>query len=349
MGYIKIGNRKIGVGYPAYIVAEIGINHNGDMKLAEKTIEEAKYSGADAVKFQNYNTEDFLIDKKIKYKYLSQGKIIEETQYDMFKRCEMSDEQVINLKRFCDKMNIDFHSTPTSFHGIDLLKKIGVKVLKNGSDFLTNLDLIRSMGLTKLPTVISTGMSTKQEIDDAVQAFKLTENKDLILLHCTSSYPTPVEDINLKMIETLSSSYNVAVGFSDHSEGVIASATSIAYGACWIEKHFTIDNNLPGPDHEFSCNPEKFKQLVNAVRYTEKAIGNGSTEVTSGEEKSRIDFRLSCAAKKALEPGQVVADTDICFVRPGSGLPPKNKKLLIGKKVKNKLYPGDILKVEDFY
>ena len=349
MKIIKVGNREIGPKLPAYIVAEIGINHNGDMDLAKKTILAAKEAGADAVKFQNYKTEDFVPIKTVEYEYLSQGKLVKEFQYDMFKRYELNDEQVKDLKDFCDKNNIDFHSTPTNFQGVDLLKRIGVLVLKNGSDYLTNLELVEYMGKSGMPTVLSTGMALVSEIDDAVSIFKNTGNRDLILLHCTSSYPTPVEDVNLKKIKTLRDAFGVMSGFSDHSEGSWAAVGSIAYGAVWIEKHFTLDKNLSGPDHRFSCDSKEFSQLLEGVRYVEKAIGVAHLGPTEREQVSRDNFRLSCCAARDLNQSDIVMDSDIIFIRPGTGIPSKNKDFLVGRKIKKAIKAFSVLKTEDFF
>lgn len=347
MSYINLGLKKIGVGHPTYIVAEIGINHNGDMDLAKKTILEAKKAGADAVKFQNYKTEDFVPTKNIDYEYTSQGKIVKEFQYDMFKRYELSDEQLMDLKAFCDANHIDFHSTPTNFQGVDLLKKIGVAVLKNGSDYLTNLDLVYYMGKSGLPTVLSTGMALIGEIDDAVNTFRGTGNNSLILLHCTSRYPTPAEDIHLKKIKTLRDAFGVIAGFSDHSEGDWAAVGSITYDAAWIEKHFTLDKNLPGPDHRFSSDAQEFSQMVEGIRYMEKAIGKAQLGPTELEYSSRESFRLSCCAARDLDRGQIITEGDISFFRPGNGILPKNKSLLLGKKINSSLKRGSLISLKD--
>lgn len=347
MKVIDLKSRKIGLGHPAYIVAEIGINHNGDMELAKKMILAAKEAGADAVKFQNYRTEDFVPSKNLEYEYISQGKKIKEFQHDMFKRYELSDEQVCELKDFCDKNKIDFHSTPTNQQGVNLLKRIGVNVLKNGSDYLTNLELIDYMGKSGLPTVLSTGMALISEMEEAVNTFKNTGNQDLILLHCTSRYPTPVEDVHLKKINSLREIFALNIGFSDHSEGPWAACGAIVFGACWIEKHFTLDKNLPGPDHRFSPDPQEFANMVEGVRFMEKALGSSKLGPTPYEQNSRESFRLSCCATSDLEAGHILNSQNISFFRPGNGILPKNKTLLIGKKINHPLRRGDLIRQED--
>ncbi len=331
-----------------FIVAEIGINHNGNMNIAKESMAAAAKSGADSVKFQNYVTEDFITDKSIQYKYESEGKQVIESMYDMFKRCELDNDQIIDLKNYADKLNIDFHSTPTSTAGIKILKKIGCKIIKNGSDYLTNIELIREMGKTGLHTVLSTGMATLSEIDNAVNAFRSTGNNKLTLLHCTSSYPTPPSSVNLKRIKTLKECFACDIGFSDHTEGNTASIGSINYGTTWIEKHFTLSKMLKGPDHRFSSDPDQFSSLVKDIREMEQMIGNGSIKPNDIEQKSREDFRLSCTANKDLSPGEILNVNDVAFRRPGNGIPPKDIDYLLGHRVCKYIKKGSILKVKDF-
>lgn len=323
-----------------FIVAEIGINHNGDMGLAKESIIAAAESGANAVKFQNYKTEDFISNKNLKLTYRSQEKFIEESQYEIFKRCELNLEQLLILKEVADKAKVNFHSTPTSLDGIQDLKKIGCTILKNGSDYLTNLKLIREMGETGLLTVLSTGMSTLSEIDDAVRAFRETGNDKIILLHCTSSYPTNPEDVNLARINTLKKVFNVKVGFSDHTKGVTAAIGAVLLGSIWIEKHFTLDRSLTGPDHWFSMNPVELKNLVKSIRDAEKLVGNSQIIPTKNELKSREQFRLSCVASRDIESGSFLSTEDIVFQRPGDGIPPIYENFLLGKKIFHSIKKG---------
>jgi N,N'-diacetyllegionaminate synthase len=331
-----------------FIVAEIGINHNGDMGLAKETIISAAEAGADSVKFQNYKIKDFISDKNLIFEYQSMGKKVIESQYDMFKRCELSRDQLALLKEQADSLGINFHSTPTSIEGIEDLKTIGCKIIKNGSDFLTNLKLIRAMGETGLLTVLSTGMSTISEIRDAVNTFKKTGNTNLVLLQCTSAYPTEPEEVNLARINTLRSQFNANVGFSDHTKGIIAAVGAVLFKSIWIEKHFTLDKTLPGPDHWFSSDPSEFKELVNAVRYAEKLIGSDEILPTKSEKISRKEFRLSCVASRDLKSGSCVTVDDIEFRRPGDGMPPSLENFLIGKKINYSIKKGQQFKKEYF-
>lgn len=346
---IKLGNKRIiGHDQPVYIVAEIGINHNGDMDLAKKTILAAKEAGADAVKFQNYLTEDFVPTRTVTHEYVSQGNTVSEFQYDMFKRYEINATQIIELKDFSDKIGIDFHSTPTNFEGVDLLQRINVPVLKNGSDYLTNLELVQYMGKTGLPTVLSSGMATIAEIDEAVTAFRDSGNNNLILLHCTSCYPTPARDVNLRKIRTLSQTFATLSGFSDHSKGPWASIASVAFDSCWIEKHFTLDQNLPGPDHAFSSDPKEFSMLVEGLRFAEKSLGVAHLGPTITESFSRENYRLSCATNRLLHPGDILSDQDVIYLRPGMGIPPKSKSMIVGRRIERTVNAFQILSVEDF-
>lgn len=312
------------------IIAEVGINHNGDMELARDSIFAAAEAGADSVKFQNYKTEDFIANQNLLFEYQSQGKAIKEPQYDMFKRCELTRDQLSYLKEQCELAGVTFHSTPTSIEGIRDLQAIGCQLLKNGSDYLTNLRLIRAMGETGLKTILSTGMATLSEIDDAVRAFRETGNENLMLLHCTSSYPTPAEDVNLARISTLREAFNVEVGFSDHTNGMTAAVGATILGARWIEKHFTLSKDLPGPDHWFSMDPPELQQLVVSIRDAEKMLGTSAVGPTPSESLGRRNFRLSCVASRDISKGEFVKPSDVTFQRPGDGIAPIHDSMLTG-------------------
>ena len=345
---VMIGSRPVGSGAPAYIVAEIGINHNGDMGLARDQVVAAAEAGADAVKFQNYRTEDFVRDRDLLYTYKSQGKEVTEPQYDLFKRCELSPAQLEELFGICKDAGVDVHSTPTGQPGIDELVDLGVTVLKNGSDFLSNHRFVRKLGETGLPTVLSTGMASLSEIDEAVRAFRDTGNQDLIVLHCVSLYPAPPETLNLRRISTLSKVLDCPIGFSDHSAGHVASVTSVGLGACWIEKHFTLDRDLPGPDHWFSSTPDEFKTLVNAVRDAEAALGSDRIELTGPEKGMRSIATLSCVAARDLPAGTVLSEDDLDYRRPAEGLPPEMTKFILGRKLRHAVTHNTALQVGDF-
>ena len=318
----------------AFLIAEIGINHNGDMALAEEMIRAAADAGADAVKFQNYRTEDFLSDRTLTYTYTSQGQEITEPQFDMFKRCELFCADLGRLKKCCDSAGVEFFSTPTSNEGIEDLKQVGASWLKNGSDYLGHLPLIREMARSGIPTILSTGMAVEEEITEAVAAFREAGGHDLVLLACTSAYPTPSDNLHLRRIPTLSQKYACPAGFSDHSAGWEAAVAAVCVGACMVEKHFTTDRHLPGPDQWFSSSPSEFAELVRRVREAETMLGKGKLQPSKAELASRENFRLSCTAVRALPAGHILRETDIVFRRPASGLPPSQVDQLLNRPLK---------------
>lgn len=315
-----------------FIIAELGINHNGDMELARRSIRAAAEAGADAIKFQNYRTEDFLSDGNLSYEYISQGKTVVESQYTMFKRCELSELQWVQIKAWCDEAGIIFFSTPTNTDGVNLLHRLKSPLLKNGSDYLTHLPLIRDMGASGIPTLLSTGMASLEDIDDAVQAFREAGGVQFMLMLCTSAYPTPLKSINLRKLDTLRTTFNCPVGFSDHSQGILACLAAVARGVSSIEKHFTLDRNLPGPDHRFSMDPDELAELVCKVREVETCLGSGAIIPSSAEVTARTDYRLSCVTRRTIPAGEPIASEDIVFQRPGSGWAPKFAERFIGRK-----------------
>jgi N-acetylneuraminate synthase/N,N'-diacetyllegionaminate synthase len=339
----KVGSRHIGPGEPCFIVAEIGINHNGDMELARAMITAAAEAGASAVKFQNYYTEDFLSDRSLTYEYVSGGKTIVESQFDMFKRCELSAEQLGDLQRFTLSKGVEFFSTPTSERGLAELVKLGVPILKNGSDYLGHLPLIRAMARSSIPTVLSTGMATLEDIEDGVQAYCEAGGRDLVILHCTSSYPTPDADVNLNKIITLAAAFECHVGFSDHTWGTLAAQGARMLGACFVEKHFTTDRELPGPDHRFSSTPAELAELVSAIRRLELMRGTPRIGPTSSEARGREQYRLSCVAATDLAAGHALTLADIAFRRPGIGILPKHVERLLGRSLIKAVLKGHML------
>ena len=340
---INAGGRRIGSGHRCLIAAEVGFNHNGDLDLALRSIDAAAEAGADAVKFQNYRTEDFLSDERLTYTYRSGDCEVTESQYTMFKRCELKPGMLTALKARCDKRGVLFFSTPTGVDGIRELIASGAPLLKNGSDFLTHVDVVRAMAESGVPTVLSTGMSTLSEVDAAVRLFRASGGRQLMLLHCTSSYPTPPEQLNLRRIATLQAAFGCPVGFSDHSEGVAAATAAVALGACFVEKHFTLDRDLAGPDHSFSCDPAEFAVLVRAVRTAETALGDPSPGPTQSEAMGRVQFRLSCLTSRALSAGMRLQESDIVFRRPGTGIEPALRSALVGQVLQCDLSAGEVL------
>jgi len=336
------------LGTSCFIIAEIGLNHNGNYDLAQKSAEVAASCGVDAVKFQNFKTEDFLSDREITYTYKSQGKEITEPLYDICKRSEFKREWIEPLKSLCDELGIEFMSTPTSEEGVVDLVNNDVKILKNGSDYLTHTPLLRFMGQTGLTVLVSTGMAYAEDIDDAVEAVNSTGNNRLILMHCVSNYPTDNKDVNLMRMVALQERYGLPVGFSDHTLGWQAAVQSVTLGACVIEKHFTLDKNMPGPDHWFSANPEEMKRLVSEVRQAELRLGNSDVAPSLCEMASRDEYRLGIVAVKNLERGQILSKQDVAFRKPCRGLLPKEIDIYLGRPIKVAVDFGEPIKAEHF-
>ena len=330
-----------GVRKPCLLIAEIGINHNGDMGLAREMIMEAGRAGANAVKFQNYITEDFLSDGTLTYTYTSMGKEVTESQYDMFKRCELSEENLEFLKDCCDRAGVLFFSTPTNEEGIEKLERLGTAYLKNGSDYLGHLPLIRHMARTRISTILSTGMAVESEIADAVKTFRESGGDDLTLMVCTSSYPTEKEHVNLRRIPMMAEKFCCKVGFSDHTQGWEAAVAAVCLGAWMIEKHFTTDCSLPGPDQYFSSDPMEFAEMVRRVREIEIMLGSSCLQPTPSEIIAREQYRLSCVAAHDLSVGYTLQCDDIALRRPATGMPPKNRGLLIGATLVRSIQAGE--------
>jgi N,N'-diacetyllegionaminate synthase len=328
------------------LAAEIGINHNGDPALARRMIDAAAEAGADAVKFQSYRTHEFLADRALTYTYTSQGREVTESQWDLFSRCELGPAALAELCAHARARGVLFFATPTSARGVDELAALGCELVKNGSDCLGNLPLVRAMASSGMRTVLSTGMATLAEIDEAVRAFRGAGGTQLVLLHCTSSYPTPDAEVNLRRIPALAAAFGAPCGLSDHSAGISAALGAVALGACMIEKHFTLDRVLPGPDQHFSSDPREFSELVRGVRALESQLGESAVGPTASELVARDAFRLSCVAAGELRAGARLAARDLLLRRPGNGLPPSALDFLIGKRLSRDVRAGEPLSLE---
>lgn len=349
---IKIGKKTIGDNCPVFIVAELGINHNGSIVRAKKMILAANQAGADAVKIQSFITEDFVGDKNLTYTYKSQGKTVTESQYKMFKRVEINKAMQAELFKYAKQAGIIIFSTPqdNSFKSVDFLcgSKINTPAIKVGSDNLTNLKMLAYYANKKKPMIISTGMATLDEVKDAVRTIKSQGNKQIIILKCTSLYPTPPGEANLAQIRTLQKAFkDCLIGFSDHTEGSTAAVIATMLGAVMIEKHFTLDHNLPGPDHWFAADAQELAGLVKEVRAAEKMLGRPDLILSKEEQDIKDIARRSVMAARAIKRGQKIAALDLECKRPGTGLPPKYLPKIIGKIAKKNYNPGYIFTNND--
>jgi N,N'-diacetyllegionaminate synthase len=348
MRNIKIGDRAIGEGQLPFIIAEAGINHNGDLGKAFDMIAEAKAAGADAVKFQTFKAEEFITDPSLTFTYKSQGNEVTESMLGMFKRYEFSPSQWQSLRKRCDQEGIVFLSTPQNPSDLDLLLEIGVPAVKIGSDDFNNLPLLRRYARSKLPILVSCGMADLGEVHQSLEALGTLDGYPTILLLCTSQYPTPPKDLNLLKLQTLAASFPMLVmGFSDHSQGPLASSLAVALGAHVFEKHFTLGHDLPGPDHWFSEDPAGLREWVNSVRTAAVMLGSPLVRPTPDELRMRTLARRSIVALTNIQAGELLNDTNLGLRRPGDGLPARFWELPIGKSAARPIAKGTQIRIED--
>ena len=313
-----------------FIIAEAGVNHNGSLKLAKKMVEKAVEAKVDAIKFQTFIAKNLVSRNTEKANYQKLNTNNKESQLEMIKKLELSFEQFIELKRYCDEMRIKFLSTPFDLESIEFLKKLGMKIWKVPSGEITNLPYLRKIAEVADEISLSTGMSDLCEISKAVEILK-KENKKILILHCNTEYPTPMEDVNLRAMELLKEKFNVEVGYSDHTLGIEVPIAAVALGARIIEKHFTLDKNMEGPDHKASLEPEELKKMVTGIRNIEKALGKKQKEVTESEKKNKDIARKSIVAKKNIKKGEIFTEENLTVKRPGNGISPMQWDEVIGK------------------
>jgi len=334
-----------------YIIAEIGANHNGNMELAKKMIASAKNCGCDAVKFQSWNNKSLICEQEYQrnQKYNDSPKKHFGSLSEMVEKYYLRPEQHVMLKNYCDEIGINFASTPFSRGEIDLLKDIGVEYFKLASMDIDNVPLIKYMASLQKPILVSTGMASLSEIEQAVEAIESVGNTKIVLLHCISIYPPEYKDINLNNIKMLRETFEYPVGFSDHTIGTSIPLAAVALGACVIEKHFTIDKNLPGWDHEISANPQEMKIICNETKNISDALGSFKRIVSIAEFEKRKRFRRSVVTTRDMLANEVVKETDITFKRPGTGISPSELKYVLGRKLKVDKKLDDILKFTDLF
>jgi len=342
---IKIGNRWIGEEQPCFIIAEAGVNHNGNLDLAKKLIDTAKDAGADAVKFQTFKAENMVTKHVEMAEYQKRNTKKEESQFEMIKKLELRYEDFEELKNYCDKKGIMFLSTPHSPDAINFLESL-VPVYKVGSGDLTNLPFLEKLAEKRKPIILSTGMATLDEIEEAVETVKNNGCSEIVLLQCVTSYPARIEDINLRAIQTLKQAFQLPVGFSDHTLSVVIPAAAVAMGACVIEKHFTLDKNLLGPDHKASLEPKELKEMIKNIREAEKAMGDGIKRPTAEEEEIKKIVRKSIVAKVDILERSTITRDMLEIKRPGTGIPPKYIDMIVGKKAKEDIYKDEIIRFD---
>lgn len=317
-----------------YIIAEAGVNHNGNINIAKKLCLAAKEAGADAVKFQTWITEKIITKcvKQAEYQAENIGK--KQSQYDMLKELELSYEEFRNIKEYCDQIGIQFLSTADEQDSLDFLVAEGIPLIKVGSGDIGNISYLRYIGSKGLPVILSTGMSTIADVDLSVRALKEGGAKDITLLHCTTNYPCAYESVNLSAMNTLKNTFGVKVGYSDHTEGIIVPIAAVANGAQVIEKHFTLDKKMNGPDHIASMEPKEFSEMVSAIRKVELAMGNGIKQPTKEEiEISKVVLKKIVACKD-ISKGERIEANAICVKRNDIGMPANAWDMVVGTKAR---------------
>ena len=317
-----------------YIIAEAGVNHNGELKTALKLIEEAKKSGADCIKFQTFKAEQIVTKKSPKANYQLKVTDTKETQFDMLKKLELKLSDYDTLIEKCKKLDIDFMSTPYNFEDVDFLDNLGVIGFKVASGQLTELPFLEYVAKKNKLMIISTGMANMSEVFDAVRCIKDSGNNNIIVLQCTTNYPSDIEDANILAMQNIANACDVSVGYSDHVINNYACYGAVALGAKVIEKHFTLDKSMEGPDHSSSSNPMEFSELVRAIRNIELSLGSGLKVPSEKEKKNTFGMKRSIVLNRDLDKGKIIKSSYISFKRPANGLPPNMLNVIIGKKLK---------------
>jgi sialic acid synthase SpsE/protoporphyrinogen oxidase len=339
---VKLGKSYVGQGYPTYIIAEAGLNHNGNLEIAKKLILEAKKCGCNAVKFQSFDATG-RVSKKVKsVHYSEEADGLQENIHEMFKRLSLNFNQTKKLFNYAKSKKIEIFSTPFDEKQVDMLEKLKVNFYKIASVDLVNIPLLEKVSKTQKPVILSTGMSNLSNVEDAVEIFKKNGNKNLILLHCLSSYPANENEINLRAIDTLKNSFNIPVGLSDHCPGIEVSLMSIGLGANIIERHFTLDRKLEGPDHILSSEPNEMKRLVEISKNSESILGDGVKRIQPSEYVVVNSQRKSIYAKKDIKKGEKISKNNIVIKGPGGGILPKYLDLILNRRAKfniDKDYP----------
>lgn len=333
---IKLGSSLIGEGHPCFIIAEAGVNHNGDINLAKRLIDIAADAGADAVKFQTFKADKIVSESAEKAEYQKCTTEEKESQYQMLKKLELLESDFKELKDYAEKKNILFLSTPFDHESADFLDNIRIPLFKIASGEITNLPFLQHIAKKKKPVILSTGMATLGEIEEALETLRKENLENIILLHCITSYPAKIKDANLRVMETLRFGFKLPVGLSDHTLGINVSVAARALNACVIEKHFTLDNRLPGPDHKASLEPAELKLLVEGIRDVEAAMGNGIKKPTQEEETIKNFARKKIVAEIDILKNTVITEEMVKIKRTGSGegLLPKYMNSVLGRKTR---------------
>lgn len=313
-----------------FIIAEVGVNHNGDIDIAKKMIDVASKAGVDAVKFQTFKTENIVSMNAPKAEYQKENTNNAESQFQMLKKLEIDKRMHIELMEYCKEKNVMFLSTPFDIESIHMLVELGIEIFKIPSGEITNLPYLREVARQKKKIIISTGMSNMQEVKDAVQILRQYGAEDITVLHCNTQYPTPMEDVNLRAMIRMKDELKLEVGYSDHTQGIEVPIAAVTMGATVIEKHFTLDKTMEGPDHKASLEPDELREMVKAIRNIEKALGNGEKNKTQSEVDNVAIVRKSIVAACKIEKGELFTEKNLTVKRPGNGISPMKWDEVIG-------------------
>jgi len=328
---------------PILIIAEAGVNHNGDISLAEKMILKAKEAGADYIKFQTFQPEKLVSKNAQKAEYQKQTTGSDESQLAMLKKLALSYEDFIYLKKRCNEVGIGFLSTPFDLESIEFLNSLDMDYWKIPSGEITNLPYLEKIGKTGKRVVLSTGMSEMPEIKAAVKILEENGSNDITLLHCNTEYPTPFKDVNLLAMNTIKKELGKPVGYSDHTPGIEVSVAAAALGASVIEKHFTLDKNMEGPDHKASLEPDELAAMIKSIRNIEQALGNENKSVSESESANISIARKSIVAKRSIKKGELLSEENITVKRPGNGISPMKWYDVIGTKAVKDFYEDELI------
>ena len=331
MKKVRIGNKPVGEGCPVFVIAEAGVNHNGDCNRARKLIDAAAAAGADAVKFQNFTADNIVTLQAEKARYQKRTTGSQETQYQMLKKLELPDRAFRQLRDHAERRGIIFLSTPYDEAGVDLLAGMGVAAFKVASAEIVNSSLLRHMAGKGSPIIVSTGMATLGEIEEGLATLYAAGLEDVVLLHCVTDYPAAASEMNLRALKTLQCAFGLPVGLSDHTAGLTVPVAAVALGACMIEKHFTLDRRLPGPDHSASLEPPELRAMIEAIREVTLSLGDGVKRPTKNEEMLKKVMRRCLVAQTEIHKGTAIGEAMLTIKRAGGGLAPKYLSAVVGR------------------
>lgn len=327
------------------IIAEAGVNHNGSLELALKMVDEAKKAGADIIKFQTAKPEKVISRFAEKAEYQKETTGAQESQLEMCKKIHLKLEDYVVIKKYCEEVGIEFLSTPFDLDSINFLENLGCTVWKIPSGEITNLPYLEMIAKTGKPIILSTGMSTMEDIDAGMNVLRKNGAGEITLLHCTTQYPTPYVEVNLKAMDMLRQKFKCRVGYSDHTKGIEVPIAAVAQGASVIEKHFTLDQNMEGPDHKASLEPDELQEMVRAIRNIEQALGDGEKRPMPSEIANKVVARKSIIAARDIKKGEMLSEENLTTKRPGNGISPMRWYEVIGETAKRDFMEDELIEL----